>query len=181
MLAWIFWHTRFEHVGEDEYTQSLHAFHTRIASAAPRGFIGSRTMRYDSLPWLPSPTEVHEDWYFMRDSAALDTLDEAALAAFTHDTHARIARLAANAVAGLYNLRAGSPLPHPAHCTWLSKPRGDAYDTFIATLAALGTVLSRKMVLGPAPEFCVESDHALECGGLPPLLKAQASLRTPKR
>jgi hypothetical protein len=155
MLAWIFWHTRFPEVTEDEYVAALRAFHTRIAEAKPEGFLGVRTLRYDTLPWLPSPTEVHEDWYFVRDSAALDALDDAVLAAFTHDSHARVSRLAANATAGLYQLRAGSPSADP-HCSWLSKPRGMPYDEFIASFATAGAVWSRKMVLGPTPEFCVE-------------------------
>jgi len=159
MLAWVFWHTRFEDVTEDEYNRNLRAFHARIAAAAPEGFLGSRTLAYDALPWLPSATEVYEDWYFVRDSSALDRLDEAALAAFTHDAHERIARLAANAVAGLYRLRAGSPLPHPSHCSWISKPRGQSYETFIAGIVDAGAIWSRKMVLGPTPEFCIESDH----------------------
>src|SRR2546430_9154097 len=82
MLAWIFWHTRFPEVTEDEYVDALRAFHIRIADAEPDGFLGVRTLRYDSLPWLSSPTEVHEDWYFVSDCAALDVLDEAVLAAF---------------------------------------------------------------------------------------------------
>src|SRR5207248_3961836 len=77
MLAWIFWHTRLPEVIEDDYVDALRAFHIRIADAKPDGFLGVRTLRYDTVPWLVSPAEVYEDWYFVRDCAALDVLDEA--------------------------------------------------------------------------------------------------------
>lgn len=162
MLAWIFWHSRFAEIPEPEYRAALTAFHERIAAAAPDGFLGSRIVRYDAIPWLHSATEIYEDWYFVRDSAALDALDEAALAAFTQDAHARVARLAATAISGLYRLRAGSPLANPSRCFWMSKPRGDSYDAFIARISSASAVWSRKMVLGPTPEFCVESETESE-------------------
>ena len=155
MLAWIFWHTRFENVGEDEYVRNLVAFHERIAGAEPEGFAGLRFLRYDAVPWLPSPTEVYEDWYFIRDSAALDRLDEAALAAFSHDAHQRVAQLAANGTAGLYRLRAGSPVASP-RIEWVAKPRGQAYDEFLRDFPDASAVWSRMMVLGPTPEFAIE-------------------------
>lgn len=156
MLAWVFWHTRFENVPEREYAESLAAFHAKIASAEVDGYLGSRILRYDAIPWLQSRSEVYEDWYFVRDSAALDGLDEAALAAFTHDAHARVASLAANAAAGLYRLRAGYPSEKP-HCSWINKPRNESYDSFVSGLTDARAVWSRKMVLGPTPEFCIES------------------------
>lgn len=158
MLAWIFWHSRFREVPEEQYRQALRAFHQRIAGAAPPGFLGCRTLRYDKLPWLRTATEVFEDWYFVDGSAALDPLDEAALAAFSQDAHARVARMAATATAGIYRLRAGTPLTDPSRCFWISKPRETPYDAFIDSLSRTGTVWSRKMVLGPGPEFCVESN-----------------------
>lgn len=159
MIAWIFWHTRHADAGESDYRTALRAFHDLILTTAPEGFLGVRVLRHEALPWLVSATEVYEDWYFVESSAALDALDEAALAAFSQDAHARIARLAATATAGLYRLRAGEPLPSPAHTFWMSKPRQDPYAPFIERLSRAGTVWSRKMVLGPAPEFCVEREN----------------------
>ena len=158
MLAWVFWHSRYEHVTEEEYRRALAAFHAGVEAVAPDGLLGIRTVRHDSVPWLPSPVEVYEDWHFVRDSAALDRLDEAAVIAVTSDAHTRIARLAANASAGLYRLRAGAPLPEPPGFKWIDKPRGEAYDTFIASLENAAAVWSRQMVLGPTPEFCIELD-----------------------
>jgi hypothetical protein len=157
MLAWIFWHSRFTHVSEEEYRATLAAFHATINAAPPEGFLGFRTLRYESVPWLSSAAEVFEDWHLLHDSAALDRLDDAAIAALRKDAHTRIARLAATATAGLYRLRAGSPLPEAMRCTWLDKPRGESYETFIASLKNAAAVWSRQMVLGPTPEFCIES------------------------
>jgi len=162
MLAWLFWHSRFSEVPEDVYRENLLVFHDRIAAAAPAGYLGSRIRRYASLPWLNTPHEAYEDWYFVENSAALDPLDEAALAEFSRRDHDNVARLAATATSGLYRLRAGSPLSDPVNCSWLSKPRGEPYDTFIENLSAAGTVWTRKLVLGPALEFCVESGAAVE-------------------
>lgn len=160
MLAWIFWHTRFAHVEESDYRAALRVFHARIAEERPEGFSRSRTLRYEALPWLPAPTEVYEDWYFVDGSAALDRLEEAALSAFARDQHDSIARLTASATAGLYRLRAGQPLAAPAHCTWMSKPRHEPHEAFIDRVRAAGTVWTRQMVLGPTPEFCVEGASA---------------------
>src|SRR4051812_43545559 len=157
MLAWLFWHSRLPEVPEDAYRENLLAFHDRIAAATPAGYLGSRIRRYEKLPWLNTPHESYEDWYFVENSAALDPIDEAALAAFSRDDHDRVARLTATATSGLYRLRAGSPLSDPASCSWLSKPRVEPYDTFIGTLSAAAAVWTRKLVLGPALEFCVES------------------------
>lgn len=162
MLAWIFWHSRALQTVEAEYREALAHFHAHIAAAAPAGFLGSRVLRYDAVPWLETPSEVYENWYFVQNSAALDDLDAAAIAAFTHDAHARVVRLAGTAISGLYRLRAGSALVAPRSCSWLSKPRGVPYEAFIDQLPQAGAVWSRKMVLGPTPEFCVESETRSE-------------------
>jgi hypothetical protein len=158
MLAWLFWHTRITDVPRDDYVSALRAFHRRIVAAGPAGLLGARTREYTAVPWLASEAEVFEDWYLVRDSAALDALDEAVLASFSSAAHEAVARLAANAVSGLYELRAGRPAPDADVRVWLSKPRGIAYGPFVADLFRAGTIWSRKLVLGPTPEFCVETD-----------------------
>ena len=101
---------------------------------------------------------MYEDWYFVDGSAALDRLDEAAVAAAAVDSHTGIARLSATGAGGLYRLRSGAPLPAPSRCTWITKPREQTYKSFLLDVKGSGTVWSRQMVLGPTPEFCIEGD-----------------------
>lgn len=157
MLAWVFWHARTEHVPEAEYRRALGAFHERIRAAAPEGLVGIRTLRHAAVPWLPAASEVYEDWHFLEDSAALDRLDQAALAAIASEAHERVARLAATACAGLYRLRSGWPARERPRVRWIDKPRGMSYETFVASLEGAAAVWGRQMLLGPTPEFCVES------------------------
>ncbi len=156
MLAWVFWHARDPRIPEEEYVLALTAFHELIREISPQGFLGIRTLRYDARPWLPAQTEVHEDWYFVRDSAALDVLEDAAVSAFANEAHGRIARLTLTAIAGLYRLRAGEPAARTPHCRWIDKPRGEPYPTFLESFRDADAVWSRQMVLGPTPEFCIE-------------------------
>jgi hypothetical protein len=158
VLAWLFWHARRPDLPEEEYRQRLLHFHDRLNTLAPPGFAGSRTLRYPALPWLPVTTEVYEDWYFVHHSGALDVLDDSVTAPSLVESHTAVSRSAATAIAGLYRLRAGTPLHRPSRVTWVSKERSEPYEDFIAGLAETGSVWSRKMVLGPAPEFCVESE-----------------------
>jgi hypothetical protein len=157
VLAWLFWHARRPDISEDEYRRRLLHFHDRLQTLAPSGFAGSRTLRYSALAWLPVPTEVYEDWYFVHDSGALDVLDDSVTAPSMVDAHAAVSRSAATAIAGLYRLRAGAPLQRPSHVAWVTKERSEPYEDFIDGLAKRGSVWSRKMVLGQAPEFVVES------------------------
>lgn len=160
MLAWIFWHARSADVDESDYRERLESFHARIAEAAPAGYLGSRVLLYRALPWLPGATEVYEDWYLLQNAGALDSLDDAAVSPYVHDAHASVSRLAATAVSGLYRLRAGTPTSEVTHTAWLSKPRGEPHDDFVRRLGPASAVWTRKMVLGPAPEFCVEHTEA---------------------
>jgi len=157
MLAWIFWHSRSSATPEAEYRTRLLEFHELLYGGEIDGFLGSRICRYPAVPWLPSPTEVYEDWYFLRDSAALDRLDEAALDLHRQARHDAVARLASVAAAGLYRLRAGSDPATIARCYWMSKPLGETYDRFFARYRdrdpqSFG-LWGRQMVLGPTPEF----------------------------
>jgi hypothetical protein len=170
MLAWVFWHARFEHVAEAEYDRALAVFHERIRAAAPAGLLGLRTIRYDGVPWLETSTTVYEDWHFLADSAALDRLEAAAVAEFAGATHERVARLARGARAGLYRLCRGRPAPGVPSIRWTDKPRGQPEAAFVASLDGAAAVWRRSMVLGPTPEFGVES--SAEPGAplaLPPL------------
>lgn len=170
MLAWVLWHARSGTTPSDHYVSALQSFHADVRAAGVPGFLGHRTNRHDEIPWLTNSHEVYEDWYFVRDSAALDRLDEVATSEIARESHTRLARLAGVAVAGLYRLRKGKPLGSPALWTWVSKPHGTKYEPFIDALSSSGTVWSRQMVLGPTPEFCVEGNLPLSAGFEPAII-----------
>lgn len=164
--AYVFWHGRDASVSESDYRDRLLSFHARLAEAAPGGFLGSRVLRYDSLPWLPDGTEAWEDWYFIHDTSVLDRLDEIAMSARLREPHDRVAKMAVKGTAGLYRLRFGDAKATPSHVYWVSKPAGESYDAFYDRVRALGenvlALWGRQMVLGPTPEFCIISSGSLD-------------------
>ena len=159
MLAYVFWHVPRAEAATREY-ESLHReFRQALESSAIRGFRGARMFRLGSIPWLGGRSG-YEDWYLLDDSAALDVLDAAAITEARQRPHDRVAAQAADGTAGLYGLRLGSQIT-PRIAYWLSKPDGMSYAGFESSLAALiadGCCLwSRRMVLGPTPEFCLHA------------------------
>lgn len=158
MLAWVFWHTRRPDADAKEYGTTLEELHSSLGRLKLEGHLGTRALQYSAVPWLSSSTEVHEDWYYLKSSAALDALDASIADEPLRSVHLRIVRQAESGIGGLYRLRSGTPMDAPVRCSWLAKPRHLSYDDFIATAGRSGTVWSRQMVLGPTPEFCVESN-----------------------
>jgi hypothetical protein len=164
VLAYVFWHWPQPAVDRAEYERVLGRFHASLRDAPPPGFQRSWVWRVARAAWLPAP--AYEDWYLLDDSAALDRLNDAAVTAGRQAAHEHAARLVAGGVAGLYRLRAGGPLSGARHAHWLAKPAGASYPVFIAAIrgAAGGAAYAlwgRQMVLGPAPEFCVQVANPL--------------------
>jgi len=151
MLAYVFWHRPADPAAADAYESALAAFHAALAAHPPEGFEGSVAYRVGAAPWLPGP---YEDWYRVRDWAALGRLNDAAVEGPRAEPHDAVALAAAAGAGGVYRLLAGEPRP-PAgpHAHWLSKPRGTDYAAFDAALTGHGSVWRRQMVLGPAPEY----------------------------
>jgi hypothetical protein len=129
--------------------------------------------RLDRIPWLAATDVSHcdesgyEDWYLVPDSAALDRLNEAAISARHRSFHDTAAALAGDGAGGLYapvEIPGGNGLQleraRDSESVWMSKPPRVAYSEFMPDLAALvpsdARVWQRRLVLGPAPEFCVE-------------------------
>jgi len=105
---------------------------------------------------------AYEDWYLVRDMAALAPLNEGAVSGPRLEPHNAVARLAADGTAGLYGLSAGVTLERPAHAAWFGKPAGMSYAALFELLrplvdSARGGLWMRQMVLGPTPEFCLRS------------------------
>lgn len=173
-LAYVFWHTPRAEVERRHYEDALGAFHRALNDHPPAGFQRSYAYRAERLPWLPSSREVYEDWYLLDASAALDPLNEAAVAVPLVEDHDVVARLAAAGTAGLYRLRSGTAPRHGAVAAhWLAKPAGESYAALYARLEPLtaelgGELWCRQMVLGPTPELCLRAPAARASTLAPP-------------
>lgn len=161
MLAYVFWHWKRTEIPGDVYEARQRAFQATLVSDPPEGFQGGTTIRLDGALWAAAGGEAYEDWYLVRDFAALPALNEAAVTAARQAPHDAVARLAAGGTAGLYGLRAGAPLPLPGVAYWFGKPAGMSYPALFQALLPIvtesrGALWMRQMVLGPAPEFCLQ-------------------------
>jgi hypothetical protein len=159
MLAYVFWHWPAE-PGSDRaaYERAQAAFHQRLAEAPAPGFLRSWSFRVTGAPWL-KVENAYEDWYLLQGSAALDPLNEAAVAPPAGDAHDRAA-VGAAGMGGLYRLHSGEPNPVSGRAGWFHKPAGLPYRELYAAMAPKATLWRRQMVLGPGPEFLVEGGRA---------------------
>lgn len=160
MLAYVFWHQPAPGVPSREYEQELLAFHERLRGAEVPGLLDSYSLRVDALPWLPTPGGF-EDWYLLRDFAALGVLNERAVDAGMRPAHDRIAHHTGTGAGGLYELVRGQPSPREGWATWFAKPPGVDYQQFYDTLpldapgqaGGQAALWRRQLALGPALEF----------------------------
>ena len=162
LLAYVFWHWRQPSVGTESYEAAQLAFQRALAESPSVGFVRSFSHAIVGAPWANNGAEAYEDWYLIRDSAALDPLDQAAVTAGRRSAHDAAASLAAAGTAGLYQLRLGTAPTAPRSAQWFVKPAGMSYPQLYAAVEpALGSVdgslWMRRMTLGPATEFCVLS------------------------
>jgi hypothetical protein len=163
MLAYVFWHQPRPDVSVDEYESRLRAFHEDLQWAPPPGLRTSLTWQINGAVWLPEGSG-YEDWYLLDDSAALDVLNERAVAGPLGRVHDAIAALATNGTAGLYQPRqAIEGKAKGRSAVWFSKPAGMSYDALDREIEALpgaaeSELWRRMMTLGPTPEFCLLGD-----------------------
>jgi hypothetical protein len=142
-------------------------FHAALARDPPAGFVTSHSCRIDHAPWDAQSKGLFEDWYLLRNYAALGDLNEAAVDPLRRPKHDEIAALSHDGRGGLYRLIVGSVGGAPGSCVWFAKPPNVTYGDLLAAMKTWvvendGTLWQRQMVLGPAPEFC-----ALFLGGSP--------------
>src|ERR1041385_6930489 len=102
MLAYIFWHWPKASVVPREYEAALIGFHKALAAGEIPGFVRSLAFRMVSAPWVPPHQASYIDWYILDGSAALDPLNERAVAGACQAPHDMVARLLEGAGAGLY-------------------------------------------------------------------------------
>jgi hypothetical protein len=161
LLAYVFWHWPRNGVSPDEYELLQRRFHTALREGPPVGFLGSRSHAIAEVPWIDRGP-AYEDWYLLENASALDPLNEAAITASRRIPHDAAAAAAAGGTAGLYRRRlGGKDRAAPVVAAWFSKPNGMSYadlDGALEPLLSRGDVLwCRQMVLGPTPEFCLQS------------------------
>jgi len=172
MLAYAFWHWRRPDVGRDDYEQLQRSFHAALAQSPPPGFVSSRCSAILEAPWAADGAEAYEDWYLLTGSAALDALNDAAVSASRRAAHDAAAAAADGGTAGVYRLRRGAPVGAPSAAAWFAKPAGmsyaalcDALDPLVRSSSA--ALWGRQMVLGPTPEFCLQSERPVPLPDLP--------------
>jgi len=166
-LAYAFWHWKRSEVSLAVYEARQRAFQDALAADKPPGYLGGTSVRLTGASWAADGGPAYEDWYLVADMAALERLNEAAVTAGRTAPHDAVASLAAGGTAGLYGLRAGDPLALPAFAAWFAKPAGMSYPALTQAVAPLMrtsacALWSRRMTLGPTPEFCLQSMTPVE-------------------
>ena len=168
MLAYVFWHWPLPTLSEQDYTKHLIKFHRSLRDHAFRGFHSSHVFQLEHAPWDLPNQPLYEDWYLVEDFAALEMLNQMAVAPINKAPHDQAARYAAGGTAGLYQLSAGDADPTYAQVVcWFGKPTGMSYAAFFSLMHPLvtehgGALWQRQMTLGPTPEFCWWAPASLE-------------------
>jgi hypothetical protein len=167
MLAYVFWHWRRPDVAATDYEAAQRRFHRALQDAPAAGFTRSQSAGLRGAPWAANGGDAYEDWYLVDIAASLDALNHAAITASRAAPHDAAAALAAGGAAGLYVLRGGQAVSSPRYAQWFAKPAGMSYgaldEAFRELLAREQAALwMRYMVLGPTPEFCLQSAAPLE-------------------
>ena len=172
MIAYLFFHRAAPGTNTAAYEDGLRRFHAAIADAAVDGFSSSKTYRVG---------DRYCDWYLVQSSAALDTLNEAAVSGARSQLHDAVARSATHGEGKLLKLAAGAYDEGATFEVGFSKPSDMSYRDLYARLepwtARPGISLWRRMmVLGPPPEFTLLSTDEVD---LPPELRPEVFRRTP--
>ncbi len=161
-LAYVFWHWKQPTVATSQYEALQRDFHAALADNPPNGFSYSISSAVSGAPWASGGAEAYQDRYLIQDSSALAALDRAVVSGTQRAVHDGAATVAAGGAAGLYRARLGTPLAAPRHALWFAKPRGMSYADLLVRCGPLvhpnaSVLWMRRMVLGPTPEFCLES------------------------
>jgi hypothetical protein len=163
MLAYVFWHWPRQGTDPKTYETRLVQFQRALASVPIAGLCGSAVFRVPGAPWFPQGTAGYEDVYLLENSCAMDALNETAVCDACRGAHDQAVEFCAAGAGGLYALRHGQPsLQQMTRRYWLAKPRSVGYAQFDAEVLPAVSSLPfalwrRQMVLGPTPEFCLQT------------------------
>jgi hypothetical protein len=153
VIAYVFWHRA--GTATAGYEAGLAAFHEALRAHPPAGFVGSSAFRLDDAPWLAGGGQAYEDWYLVADWAALGSLNQGAVSGERSEPHDAVAAQAREGAGAVYApLHGGEPAA--GEVAWVAKPEGMSYPGFHSALGSRAA-WQRQMVLGPTPEYVVES------------------------
>jgi hypothetical protein len=165
-LGYVFWHA--PAAAAPAYEGDLLAFHASLAADPPVGFLRSETFGLAGASWLAAEAS-YEDWYLVSDWTAVGELNDQAVAAAHVTSHDRVAHQAGPGAGAIYGLQAGTDSAGYRVGTWFAKPSGWSYDRLdeqlAGTLDGRGSLWRRQLVLGPAPEFCLRAERAVDLPG----------------
>lgn len=162
-LAYVFWHQSRPDITPSMYETKLAAFHGSLASQELSGLVDVMSFRVNALPWSPRQGTVYEDWYVVTDFAALGTLNDAAVAGDSRESHDSVAQDYLKGAGGiLKSIQGDLGLRDARLATWVEKPTGMSYQSFYEEVAKLAgdkktNLWRRQLVLGPTPQFCIHS------------------------
>ena len=161
MLAYVFWHWPQPEVKRPDYEKALVDFFNALRTVRPHGFLDCFGYRLDSFPWKAPVSDGYEDWYLIKDFYSLGILNEAAVSGAMTAPHRSIASRAAGGSGGLYKLNSADHIEQVRFSTWFPKATGMSYHDLNSILNTLdrSNQWQRQMTLGPAPEFCVQSNE----------------------
>jgi hypothetical protein len=91
MLAYVFWHWPQSSINPNAYIDHLIDFHNTLAANKPTGFHESVVFRIRGANWLNTNDEAYEEWYLLDDSAAMDSLNNAAVSGVCEEPHNKVA------------------------------------------------------------------------------------------
>ena len=159
MLAYVFWHARFEAISRESYESNLLAFYDALGRVNCPGVRHSATFRISSVPWSEG-RGGHEDWTIIDGTWALEELNTKAVTGSISAAHSSIAKQMENGHGGLYYHLWGELEPHLVNrAQWLSRPRGIQFRPVLERITQSAntpiSVWRRFMVLGPGAEFII--------------------------
>jgi hypothetical protein len=159
MLAYVFWHRPHAGVDPADYERAMMRFQAELTRRPPPGLIGAWSHRIDAVPWL-GDQPGYEDWCLLQGSWAMDPLNGFAVAGDVQAPHDTLAAQMGFGAGGLYAHELGDASSAvESKALWLIRPRGIQYRPLLKAACDSvpnATAWRRQMVLGPAPEFCVE-------------------------
>jgi len=163
LLAVVFWNSRRAKDDVGGYESSLTEFHQALNANKPEGFRFSATYRVAETPWFTPKNEIFEDWYVLKNFAALDSLDYAVMHTGSKDAHRHLMKSTAAASGAIFALTKGAArfdgLPE---ANWMLKPRNMTVDSLIASTRAQlpdgkCSLWTRALGLGPTQHCLLSS------------------------
>ena len=173
-LGYVFWHWPRPGITQRRYERKLVAFQDSLKANGPEGLVDVLSFRVQGLPWANARSRSWEDWYVVRDFAAMGALNDAAVSDANREAHDEVASQASGGAGALYKMRHGNLVLADARFeTWIRKPAKTTYQAFLERLSRAVAdrrtdLLQRQMVLGPAHEFCIHSETPFD---IPPGLR----------